>query len=126
MIVTIPGFRISICRLERVVFLRSKVVVEILGDGLATNPMRSAITYSFERGRTLPHKTATPLRWEGLEYGAGLSSQCTSPARRRLLRKSSDVVRCIDIVLSNLISEVYDDFPVANIGWRWQTALSPP
>jgi hypothetical protein len=29
-------------------------------------------------------------------------------------------------VLSILIRALYHDFPVANIEWRWQTALSPP
>jgi hypothetical protein len=55
-----------------------------------------------------------------------LEFQCTSPARGRLLRESSEVVNWIEVVLSILILAPYHDFPVANIGWRWQTALSPP
>ena len=43
-----------------------------------------------------------------------------------MLVSGIDLVKSIDVVLSILICVVYDDFPLAIVGWRWQTSPSPP
>jgi len=44
-----------------------------LGDGLAANPMGSAITYSHWIASCSPSKTAMPLGWAGMDCGAAWS-----------------------------------------------------